>query len=92
VSAAFPEIGIYRHQPELEDHGVNEGLLKEIAQTTGGRYNPTLGEVFESGGKRVYAPWQLWPLCLALALMLTIAELVVRKWGGLTGWLMNRLA
>ena len=92
VSAAFPEIGIYRHQPELEDHGVNEGLLKEIAQTTGGRYNPTLGEVFESGGKRVYAPWQLWPLCLALALMLTIAELVVRKWGGLTGWVKSRLA
>jgi uncharacterized protein YegL len=82
-SAVFPEIGIYRHQPELEERGTNEALLRQISQATGGRYNPPLADIFESGGRRIYTPWQLWPLCLALALALTIAELVIRKWAGL---------
>jgi Ca-activated chloride channel family protein len=82
-SAMFPEIGIYRHQPELEERGTNEALLRQISLSTGGRYNPRLADIFESGGRRILAPWQLWPFCLAMALALTIAELVLRKWGGL---------
>jgi Ca-activated chloride channel family protein len=84
-SAFFPEIGLYRKQPELEDSGANEMLLREVAQSTGGRFNPPLASIFDSGGRRNWVEWQLWPLCLALAIGLTVAELVVRKWGGLRG-------
>ena len=31
----------------------------------------------------MYVTWRLWPLLLALAIALTIAELVARKWSGL---------
>ncbi|HEY7208852.1 MAG TPA: VWA domain-containing protein [Bryobacteraceae bacterium] len=84
-SPAFPEIGLYRNQPELDDRGVNDSLLKEISQATGGRYNPTLSEVFDTGGRRNWVSWQLWPACLAFAVALGIAELIARKWSGLIG-------
>ncbi len=83
-STAFPEIGLYRQQPELEDYGLNEGLLKEIATFTGGRLDPPVDEILNSGGRSNYTQWPLWPACLGLAIALTIAELIARKWSGVT--------
>ncbi len=83
-SAAFPEVGLYRQQPEFQDYGVNENLLKQISGFTDGRFNPALSEIFDSAGRSNSVEWQLWPAFLALALGLTIAELVARKWSGLT--------
>ncbi len=82
-SAAFPEIGLYRQQQESSDYGSNEALLAQISNMTGGRLNPPPGAVFESGGRAIYTSWRLWPALLALALALTLAELIVRKWAGL---------
>lgn len=80
---AFPEIGVYREQDEMRDYGSNEALLAQISALTGGRFNPTPASVFDAGGRSIYTLWQLWPAFLALAIALTIAELVARKWGGL---------
>jgi uncharacterized membrane protein len=82
-SIAFPEIGFYRQQPESNDFGSNEALLMQIANRTGGRFNPAPSSIFDPGGRALYTTWRLWPALLALAIALTIAELISRKWSGL---------
>ena len=82
-SKAFPEVGLYRGKAEQRDQGSDPQLLRQISSFTGGRFNPAPGSVFESGGRRLYSNLQLWPLALALAIALTIAELILRKWNGL---------
>jgi hypothetical protein len=80
---AFPEVGLYRQESEMTDYGSNEALLKSIAEATGGRFNPSLGQVFASGGRHVDSVMRLWPGLLAIALLLNLAELWMRKWRGI---------
>ena len=82
-SSAFPEVGLYRRQEELEDHGSNQALLTQISALTGGRVNPPPAAIFDSGGRALYTQWQLWPVLLGLAIAFSIAELITRKWSGL---------
>jgi hypothetical protein len=82
-SRTFPEVGLYRQESELSDYGSNEALLKSIAQATGGRFNPTVSQLFESGGHYVDSTIRLWPGLLALALVLNLVELTMRKWRGI---------
>ncbi len=82
-SVAFPEIGFYRQQPESNDFGSNEALLMQIASRTGGRFNPSPSAIFDGGGRVLHTAWRLWPALLGLAIALSIAELVSRKWSGL---------
>ena len=82
-SVAFPEIGLYREQPELKDSGTNESVMRQLSLFTGGRYNPPVSDVFNTGGRRNFTQWQLWPVFLGLAIALSIAELAARKWRGL---------
>ncbi|MCU1259472.1 MAG: von Willebrand factor, type, partial [Bryobacterales bacterium] len=63
-------------------------LLKQIAQSTGGRFYPNLSaadaaQIFDSGGRFVPGSLQLWPGLLGLAILLNLIELVLRKWRGL---------
>ncbi len=88
-STAFPETGLYRQEQEFEDYGSNPALLAQISRLTGGRFNVAPDAVFDSGGRSVSEPWQLWPALLALAIALTLAELILRKWRGLMQWLPN---
>ena len=80
---AFPEVGLYRQREELQDYGSNNVLLKQIANLTGGSFNPPVENVFDSRGRSVSTLWQIWPALLGLAIALNVAELVARKWGGL---------
>lgn len=82
---AFPEVGLYRQESELSDYGSNELLLKSIALSTGGRFNPAPAQMFDSGGKSIEATMRLWPGLLALAILLNLLELVLRKWPALFG-------
>ncbi len=82
-SRSFPEIGFYRPEDELTDHACDEQLLRQIAKSTGGRYNPPIRQIFDAGGRGVPSTMELWPGLLALALLLNLAELVSRKWRGL---------
>lgn len=81
---AFPEIGFYRQEQELQDRGSDTRLLKQISSFTGGRFNPALSSVFDSDGRKLYTHIQLWPALLGGAILLIITELIVRKWSGLT--------
>jgi hypothetical protein len=82
-SRAFPEIGLYRQQEELQDYGSNRPLLEQISALTGGRFNPPPQSVFDANGRSVAITWDLWPVALGLAIAFSIAELVARKWSGL---------
>jgi Ca-activated chloride channel homolog len=82
-SRAFPEVGLYRQESELSDYGSNEALLKSISEATGGRFNPQPAQLFDSGGKYIETTMRLWPGLLALALLLNLIELVLRKWRGI---------
>jgi uncharacterized membrane protein/uncharacterized protein YegL len=82
-SRAFPEVGLYRQESELSDFGSNDTLLKSIAQSTGGRFNPSVRQLFDSSGRYVDSTMRLWPGLLALAILLNLIELALRKWGGI---------
>ncbi|HEY7334635.1 MAG TPA: VWA domain-containing protein [Bryobacteraceae bacterium] len=84
-SRAFPETGFYRPEAELEDYGSNDSLLKQIAEFTGGRYRPDPKAVFDPGLRSIMTSLQLWPGLLGLAVALSLAELVMRKWKGIFG-------
>jgi len=78
-SDTFPEAGLYRPEAELSVYGSNEALLHQMAAFTGGKFQPSPRDVFAPDGRSVRVVWQLWPWLLALALGLSLAELVLRK-------------
>jgi Ca-activated chloride channel homolog len=82
-SRSFPEVGLYRQESELFDYGSNEALLKSIAQSTGGRFNPSVRQLFDSGGKYIDSTMRLWPGLLVIAVLLNLIELAMRKWRGI---------
>ena len=82
-SRAFPEVGLYREEDEMIESGSNEQLLRQVASATGGRFNPSPKQVFDAAGRSVPTTMELWPGLLALALLLNLAELILRKWKGL---------
>jgi Ca-activated chloride channel homolog len=82
-SRAFPEVGFYRQEDEMQEYGSNEALLRQIARATGGRFNPTPKQAFDASGRSIRTTMDLWPGLLALAIALNLAELVMRKWKGL---------
>jgi Ca-activated chloride channel family protein len=82
-SRAFPEVGFYRQEDEMQEYGHNEQLLRQIATSTGGRFGVKPADAFEASGRSIPASMELWPGLLALALVLNLLELVMRKWKGL---------
>lgn len=89
-SRAFPEIGFYRQEEEMTDYGSDVPLLQRISQFTGGRFEPPVSQVFDSGGRGIPSTLNLWPGLLAAAVALNIAELVNRKWKGLVDFFRRR--
>ena len=82
-SRAFPEVGLYRQESELSEYGSNEALLQSIAKATGGRFNPTVRQLFDAGGRYTDTTVRLWPWLLGLAVLLNLVELGMRKWRGI---------
>src|SRR6185436_19145372 len=81
-SDAFPEAGLYRPETELSEYGSNRDLLKQVAEFTGGRFEPEPAAVFSSTSKSVSTSLILWPALLGFAVLLSLVELVLRKWKG----------
>ncbi len=84
-SRAFPEAGLYRPEAELADYGSNVSLLKQVADFTGGRFEPGPKSMFDPGRRQIASSISLWPGLLGLAILLNLAELILRKWKGITG-------
>jgi Ca-activated chloride channel homolog len=82
-SRAFPEVGFYRQEDEMQEYGNNSQLLRQIAASTGGRFGVRGRDVFDAAGRSIPTTMELWPGLLALAVLLNLAELILRKWKGL---------
>lgn len=82
-SRAFPEVGLYLQEAELNEYGSDETVLRRLSQFTGGRFQPATRQVFDAGGRSVSSTMRLWPGLLALAVVLNVIELVLRKWRGI---------
>ena len=91
-SRAFPEVGFYRQQDELRDYGDNVPLMRELAESTGGRYDPPAEKAFDAAGRSIRSTMQLWPGLLVLAILANLLELVLRKWKGMLETLRFRRA
>jgi len=83
-SRAFPEVGLYRPEQELADFGSDEGVLKRVAEFTGGRFQPDPKTIFVAN-RSMAATLALWPGLLAFAIVLNLFELLLRKWKGVLG-------
>jgi hypothetical protein len=81
-SSVFPEVGLYRPEAELTEYGSNPLLLRQVAEFTGGRFEPSPKDVFDPGNRSLNIQLSLWPGLLALAVALNLAELLMRKWHG----------
>ena len=57
----------------------NETLLRELAETTGGRINPPAGELFASDDAPSLETRGLWHYLLLAAIVLLLGELVIRR-------------
>jgi hypothetical protein len=82
-SRAFPEIGLFRQEEELTEFGSDDLLLRQVAEFTGGKFNPSAAEIFNPGGRSVPGTLRLWPGLIAAALALNLIEIVLRKWKGI---------
>ena len=82
-SRAFPEIGLYRQEEEMFESGANEPLLQQLASATGGRFRPSEKTLFDPAGRSISSTMELWPGLLALAIIVNLVELFMRKWKGL---------
>jgi Mg-chelatase subunit ChlD len=85
-SLFFPETGLYREEEEMTQYGSNALLLRSISQYTGGRFNPKPSQVFDSAGRSIPGSMRLWPGLLAIAIVLNLLELVIRKWEGIAAF------
>ncbi len=81
-SKAFPEVGFFRQEDEMREYGNNEPLLRRIAASTGGHFDPDPKAVFDPAGRSIRTTMNLWPGLLALAVLLNLIELILRKWKG----------
>jgi hypothetical protein len=67
----------------MQEYGTNSALLRQIATSTSGRFGVRGRDVFDAGGRSIATTMELWPGLLALAVLINLIELVLRKWKGL---------
>ncbi len=64
---------------ELRLKPTNETLLREIAQTSGGQYAPSVQDLFAPSERSVQRRWALWPYLLMAALGLFVVDVFLRR-------------
>ncbi|GAA5505672.1 hypothetical protein Rcae01_01117 [Novipirellula caenicola] len=67
------------YSDELRIRPTNETLLREVANASGGRFNPTPAELFHPTAVRANRPTPLWPWILAAAVVLLILDVALRR-------------
>lgn len=70
---------IIGYPDELRLKPVNEPLLKSLAQTSGGTYEPTPNQVFASDHRTASDVIPLWPWLLRVALLVLVIDVAIRR-------------
>jgi uncharacterized membrane protein len=75
LSVGYPE--------ELRFRPTNEGLLRSLAEASGGTYQPTPEAIFADDGRTAERLTPLWPYLIALAIALLLPDVALRRlqWG-----------
>ncbi len=68
------------YSPEHRALSVNEGLLRDLATLTGGVAPAKPGQSFTQNRKKVRVWIEAWPYFLALALLLFLPDVAIRRW------------
>jgi len=68
------------YSPEHRALSVNQGLLRDLATLTGGAAPAKPGQSFTQNRKRVRVWVEAWPYFLALALLLFLPDIAIRRW------------
>lgn len=78
---------------ELRDLGVDEALLREMAELTGGSSLTDPREVFQKGRRQSRISVEIWPWLVGLVALMMVPEIAVRRLGGgALGALLSRLS
>jgi hypothetical protein len=68
------------YKPEYRHLSLNENFLRELARSTGGKYNPTMEELFRVvPDEAVPIRKRLWPWLLGTALLLFVIDVALRR-------------
>lgn len=68
------------YKPEYRHLAVNETYLKELASSTGGKYQPTVEELFKvEPNESVAVRKRMWPWLLGAALLLFVLDVALRR-------------
>ena len=59
---------------------VNEPLLRRLAESTGGRYNPAPADLFKDDHRTAGVESELWPWLLGLAALLFVFDVAAKRW------------
>jgi len=66
------------YSDELRIKPTNESLLKEIAESTGGKYSPAAADLFLTD-RTASRPTPLWPFLLTVAVILWVFDVALRR-------------
>jgi len=69
----------YSYPEEYHFYPPNTDLLRAIATETGGSFQPTAAEIFNPRGETTALPTPLWPYLAVTALLLYIADILLRR-------------
>ncbi|QDU79157.1 von Willebrand factor type A domain protein [Polystyrenella longa] len=70
---------IVGYPDELRLKPTNTELLESLAEMSGGKYDPTVEEIFQNKTQTVGRPTPLWPYLLAAALLLFLIDVALRR-------------
>jgi uncharacterized membrane protein len=78
----------YADPDEYRLYPANATLLRALSDLTGGKYRPEPDEIFADYGDRTSMPTPLWPYLAALALLLYLLDIAIRR----APWFYRRFA
>jgi uncharacterized membrane protein len=77
----------YPFPDEYQPHPSNRELLRNMSERSGGKFEPTIDEIFSDYGDRAIRPTALWPFLVVLALIIYLLDVSLRR----APWLWERL-
>ena len=76
---------VYNPSAEVATGQVNEGLLRKVAEITGGTFLESADQKLELGGSDVSRYVELWPILVKIMIALFLIDLLVRRWENFLG-------